>query len=68
MPRKPTHLNRLLDSILDASAQLGRARTEEERDIYKQKIQDLRRQHQEHLTESGWRQKAARRKKMDGWR
>lgn len=35
--RKPSYLNRLLDSILDVNAQLHKARTEEERDFCNKK-------------------------------
>ena len=70
--RKPSYLNRLLDSTLDVNAQLHKARTEEERDFCNKKLRELEMQRQEHLAKLAKRYRdrkaAARRKKMDSWR
>ena len=67
--RRPSHLNRLFNSILDASAQLGRARTEAERDFFQQELRDLEVQRLEHLARLAKRykdrQEAARWKRLD---
>ena len=67
--RKPSHLNQLLDSILDVNAQLQHARTEVERDFFKKELRDLEMLRQERVAKLAKRYKdrkaAARWKRLD---